>query len=137
MINLYIANITLLKCTRGLFYHLGNDRSMLNCFKTTKLGKGGPTKGFFGRIFIQKILSSHYHELFYKKKDNLFDILYTWYICLCYAVKCWWFHWVNNEGFVINWSHGLLFYRREEIYTSINKNKWNPILFNFRGKNII
>lgn len=70
MINLYIANITLLKCTRGLFYHLGNDRSMLNCFKTTKLGKGGPTKGFFGRIFIQKILSSHYHELFYKKRTT-------------------------------------------------------------------
>lgn len=52
MINLYIVNIILLKCIRGLFYYFGNDRSMFNCFKIMKFGKGGLMKGFFGCIFI-------------------------------------------------------------------------------------
>lgn len=134
MINLYIANITLLKCTRVLFYHLGDDRSMLNCFKTTKLGEGGPTKGFFFRIFFLKFIFSSSWIVF--EKDNLFDIdiLYTWYICLCHGVKWWWFHWVNFECFVICWPYGCCFTEVKKYIISKKKRTGNPILFNLRGK---
>lgn len=54
MINLYIVNIILLKCIRGLFYYFGNDRSMFNCFKIMKFGKGGLMKGFFLVVFLFK-----------------------------------------------------------------------------------
>lgn len=116
MINLYIANITLLKCTRVLFYHLGDDRSMLNCFKTTKLGEGGPTKGFFFRISFLKIHLLIIMNCFWKGQP-----FWHWYfVYVIYLLVSWCKMMMIPLGKFWMFCHilavWLLFYRSEEIY---------------------